>query len=98
MWSSFIQWDFFACAEGLGKDSDGKNLLSVGYSQYSKRKAIPDLGHKTNFFIFLLMWSIGGWNDVLYFLYVAQAFQTSKKILEIVYGSFTSILSALILF
>lgn len=51
MWSSIIQWDFFACAEGLGKDNDGKIMLSLEFSQYSK-KAMPDLGHKIIFFSF----------------------------------------------
>lgn len=52
MWSFITPWDFFACAEGLGKDSDGKNVLSPGFSQYRKKKAMSDLGHKILFFSF----------------------------------------------
>lgn len=52
MWSFIIQWDFFACAEGLRKDSDGKIMLNPGFSQYNKKKAMSDLGHKINFFSF----------------------------------------------
>lgn len=68
MWSSIVWWDFFAAAEGLGKDRDGKNMLSPGFSEYSKKKAMSYLGH--NFFFFLLMWSVGGRNYILHFLYV----------------------------
>lgn len=60
MRSSIVWWDFFTRTEGLGKDRDGENMLSPGFSEYSKKKAMSDQGHKINFFLFLLMWSIGG--------------------------------------
>lgn len=46
---------FFTRTEGLGKDRDGENMLSPGFSEYSKKKAMSDQGHKINFFLFLLI-------------------------------------------